>query len=78
MTCSSCNGPTASDAASVHWCVLCGANVTLQQERIDGLMTSATISVNGNIVYPTSYATAAALLTDTAEYKPLMAEELSQ
>lgn len=72
MQCSSCGGQTASDAASVHWCVLCGANVTLQREK--RIMAAGHID---SITVPASYLTGSAL-NDTAEYKPLLAEELSQ
>lgn len=101
MTCSTCNGQTATDVTGTAYCVLCGENVTLKREKrivtashIDSLRTAdggwtretlASLGVgwpppkgwkeklcNGDPMY-------AALITDdTAEYKPLMAEELSQ
>jgi len=78
MTCSNCGGQTASDAASVHWCVLCGSNVTLQREkRMVGIAAGMRLqaALDDQTRIPASEVFSE---TDTAEYKPLMAEELPQ
>jgi hypothetical protein len=91
MICS-CGGQTASDAASVHWCVLCGQKVIKDyvgsvQETLDMMAcakgkctcherdSSFTCPLCKSEGY---YGHMESPDTDTAEYKPLLAEELSQ